>query len=77
MLGVCYAILGASGSELNITFSSSDAFPQDTGILRATKQFREPLVPSDEPDSITLLLWAFLLDHVQPVAGQVKAFKET
>ena len=75
-VGYCWAsamlswFLGASGSDLNITFRSSDAFPQDPGILRTTKQFREPLIPSDEPDFITPLLWAFLLDHVQPVAGQ-------
>ncbi len=41
---------------------------EDPGILRATKQFREPLIPSDEPDSIRPLLWVFLQDYVQPVA---------
>jgi RHS repeat-associated protein len=64
--------LSGGGSELDIAINdlfSANPFSQDPGILRATKQFREPLIRSDEPDFIRPLLWVFLQDYVQPVAS--------
>ncbi|RLC61624.1 MAG: hypothetical protein DRI48_10530, partial [Chloroflexi bacterium] len=91
--GYCWAsamlswFLGASGSDLDITFRSSDDFPQDPGILRATRGIRDPQtgictaasfgvcgIPGcvDEPDRVTPLLWEFLQKHVRPVAAAGK-----
>lgn len=76
--------LGASGSDLDITFRSSDDFPQDPGIVRATRGIRDPRtgictaasfsvcgIPGcvDEPDRVTPLLWAFLQEYVRPAVS--------
>jgi len=88
-VGYCWAsamlswFLGASGSDLDITFRSSDDFPQEPGIVRATRGIRDPQTGiittdtfcvcgiegcADEPDCVTPLLWEFLQKYVRPVA---------
>jgi hypothetical protein len=59
--------LGGSGQPLQILLSATDAFVNDPGITRATREFATP-VSSDEADFIVPLLHDFLGNHVKPVA---------
>jgi RHS repeat-associated protein len=66
--------LDGNGALVNIRFSELDAFPQDQGVTRATKENR-PALTEDEPETIRPLLSVFVYDYVQPAAKATTLFQ--
>jgi RHS repeat-associated protein len=58
--------LDGNGSPKSIQFGANSSFVNDPGITRATRVFREPAIPGDEPDIIIPLLHSFLNNYVKP-----------
>jgi hypothetical protein len=60
--------LDGNGAPMSIQFTVFDDFVHDPGITRATKEYREPEVPDDEPSFIQPLLYDFVDNSIQPAA---------
>ncbi len=60
--------LSARGSDLVINLEGDAGFPNDPGITRATREFRRPRFPNDEPGLIIPLLHDLLENHLKPIA---------
>jgi RHS repeat-associated protein len=57
--------LDGNGAHKDIQFSMDDAFVQDPGVTRATKELR-PRLYEDEPTFIQPLLYTFVYNHTMP-----------